>query len=142
MSTPSYQPAADETIAQFAELLFNRLFFQSDVALVSSTWAQDIAEDVFININGTTVPGPKFLELVKGFHATCVAKLEKHEDLVVTPHENGRTGTVSFSAKLVVHHKDGKVVDQSSVAIVQVGEKDGKRILLSLVEATLEKTRV
>ncbi|KAJ7682536.1 hypothetical protein DFH06DRAFT_1161430 [Mycena polygramma] len=142
MSTPeSSQPASDETIAQFVSRVFDRLFFQSDLALVNATWAQDIAEDVFISINGTVIPAPKFLELIQGFHANCVGKLEKHQDLVVAPQNNGRTGSVAYSAKLVVYHKDGKIVDQSSVAIVQVGEKDGKRIVMSLVETTAEQTR-
>jgi hypothetical protein len=101
------------------------------------SWADNASH----SINGTTIPAPKFLELIKGFHANGVGKLEKHEDLVVAPQNNGRTGSVAHSAKLVVYHKDGKIVDQSSVVIVQVGERDGKRIMTSLVETTLENTR-
>ncbi|KAJ7731003.1 hypothetical protein DFH07DRAFT_781429 [Mycena maculata] len=138
----SYQPAADETLSQFASLLFDRIFFQPDVAVAVSTWNQDVAEDAFVNINGNTIPAATFLELVKGFHATGVGKLEKSTDLLVAPKDPaGRTGTVAQSANIVVYHKDGKIVDQASVTIVQVEEKDGKRIMTSLVETTVETTR-
>ncbi|KAJ7619518.1 hypothetical protein FB45DRAFT_160639 [Roridomyces roridus] len=143
MSPASHQPAANETIDDFVSLLFQRLIYQDNLEVVEASWAQDVAEDVYISINGTILLGAKYLELVKGFHATAAAKLQKKEMLVVAPgkDDGGRTGTVSSSAQVLVMHKDGKVVDQSSVLIVQVGEKDGRRIMTSLVEVTLEKTR-
>ncbi|KAJ7619509.1 hypothetical protein FB45DRAFT_160516 [Roridomyces roridus] len=139
----SYHPAADETIGQFSSLLFKRLFFQCDLTIVNSSWEHDVAKDAFISVNGTIMPPATFLELIKDFHSTSVATLEKEETLLMAPKDpEGRTGTVAQTAQLVVKHQDGKiVVDQSSVTIMQVGEEDGRRKMTSLVETTVERMR-
>jgi hypothetical protein len=49
MTTQTYQPAPNETLGQFVDLLFQRLFFnQNDMPLVLSTYENDVAPDAYI----------------------------------------------------------------------------------------------
>ncbi|KAJ7684495.1 hypothetical protein DFH06DRAFT_1155828 [Mycena polygramma] len=136
MTTQTYQPAANETLSQFVDLLFKRLFFnQNDMPLVLSTWENDVASDAQIEVNGKHIPAAGFLEIIKQFHTTSFAKLTTLEDLVVVPDLASRTGVVAQLSKFTVHNKaDSKVSEQISVTIVKVGEKDGRRIMTGLVE--------
>jgi hypothetical protein len=49
MTTQTYQPAPNETLGQFVDLLFQRLFVnQNDMSLVLSTYENDVAPDAYI----------------------------------------------------------------------------------------------
>ncbi|KAJ7864039.1 hypothetical protein B0H13DRAFT_2281970 [Mycena leptocephala] len=137
MTTQTYQPAPNETLGQFADLLFQRLFFnQDDMPLVLSTYENDVAPDAYIDINGKNMTAAAFLEVTKEFHRTSLAKLTTIEDLVVVPLDPAaRTGVVAQISKFTVTNKaDGKVSEHKSVTIVKVGEKEGRRVMISLVE--------
>ncbi|KAJ7221661.1 hypothetical protein GGX14DRAFT_388796 [Mycena pura] len=138
MTTPTYQPAPNETLGEFVDLLFKRLFFiENDMALVTLTFENDVAADAEIAINGSSMPASAFLDILKDFHATAVAKLTKTEDLVVVPSDAGaRSGVVAQHLTFTSTSKtDGKVAEHVSVLIVKVQEKEGKRVMTSLVEA-------
>ncbi|KAJ7473631.1 hypothetical protein B0H11DRAFT_2236462 [Mycena galericulata] len=124
MAVQTYQPAPNETLGEFVDLLFKRLFFTlNDFLLVLSTFENDVATDVVIEVNGKSFPPGDFLEVIKEFHATSIGNLTKIDDLAMSPFDAAaRTGV------------DGSVKEQVSVTIVKVEEKDGKRIMTSLVE--------
>ncbi|KAJ6606335.1 hypothetical protein DFH09DRAFT_1353485 [Mycena vulgaris] len=137
MSTQTYQPAPNETLGKFVDLLFQRLFFRGDdMPLVLSTFENDVAPDARIDFNGTKIPAAQFLELIKDFHATSRAEPTTIEDLAVTPLDPaGRTGVVAQVTKLTItSKKDSSVTKPVSVTIVKVEEKNGRRIMTSLVE--------
>ncbi|KAJ6606339.1 hypothetical protein DFH09DRAFT_1269335 [Mycena vulgaris] len=137
MSTQTYQPAPNETLGEFVDLLFQRLFFRGDdMPLILSTFENDVAPDALIDVNGTKMSAAKFLEIIKDFHATSRAELTTIEDLAVAPLDPaGRTGVVAQVTKLTVTlKKDSSVTKQVSVTIVKVEEKNGRRVMTSLVE--------
>ncbi|KAJ7168405.1 hypothetical protein C8R43DRAFT_149852 [Mycena crocata] len=137
MATQTYQPAQNETLGEFVDLLFQRLFFnQDDMPLVLSTFANDVAVNATIDVNGKSLSTATFLEIIKDFHKTSLAKLTTIEDLAVAPlDEAARTGVVAQVSKFTVTNKaDGKVKEQVSVTIVKVEEKEGRRVMTSLVE--------
>ncbi|KAK7035834.1 hypothetical protein R3P38DRAFT_2909272 [Favolaschia claudopus] len=141
MATRTYQPAPNETLGQFVDLLFQRLFFyRDDMPLVFPTWENDVLADVAIELNGKHLTPPAFFELIKNFHETSFGKLLSIEDLVVVPLDPAaRTGVVSQISKFSVTNKaDGKTTVNVSVTTVKVEEKDGRRIMTSLVEAQNE----
>ncbi|KAJ7460884.1 hypothetical protein B0H11DRAFT_155915 [Mycena galericulata] len=136
MALQTYQPAPNETLGEFVDLLFQRLFFTpNDLPLALSTFENDVAADAAVN--GKTFSTAGFLEAIKAFHATFIGKLTKTDDLAVSPFDAAaRTGVVAQVTKFAVTSKaDGSVKEQVSVTIVKVEEKDGKRVLTSLVEA-------
>ncbi|KAJ6546901.1 hypothetical protein B0H19DRAFT_1265882 [Mycena capillaripes] len=138
MPTQTYQPAPNETLGQFVDLLFQRLFFnQEDMPLVLSTFENDVAADALIEVNGTNFSPAAFLEVIKEFHTTSLATLTAIEDLVVVPLDSAaRTGVVAQISKFTVTNKaDAEVKEQVSVTVVKVEEKDGRRVMTSLVEA-------
>ncbi|KAJ7253401.1 hypothetical protein B0H12DRAFT_1323697 [Mycena haematopus] len=139
MAIQTYQPAPNETIGQFVDLLFQRLFFQEGMPLVLSTYENDIAADVSIELNGKKLTNAAFLDAVKEFQATTLAKLIMIEDLVVVPLDPAsRTGVVAQISKFTLTNKaDGKVSQHTSVTTVKVEEKEGRRIMTSLVEAQI-----
>ncbi|KAJ7131377.1 hypothetical protein C8R44DRAFT_871872 [Mycena epipterygia] len=137
MSNQTYQPAPNETLGEFVDLLFQRLVFQqSDMPLVFSTLENDIARDAVFDINGKNMSTAQYLEAIKDFHATSVAKLTKIEDLAVAPFDPaGRTGVVAQFSKFTVTSKtDGSVKNTVAVTVVKVEEKEGRRVMTSLVE--------
>ncbi|KAF7353743.1 hypothetical protein MVEN_01059700 [Mycena venus] len=137
MTTQTYHPAPNETLGQFVDLLFQRLFFnQSDMPLVLSTYENDVAADATIEINGKNMPTAAFLEVIKEFHTTSLAKLTTIEDLVVVPLDPAaRTGVVAQISKFTITNKaDRKVSEHVSVTVVKVEEKEGRRVMTSLVE--------
>ncbi|KAJ7802861.1 hypothetical protein B0H14DRAFT_2890573 [Mycena olivaceomarginata] len=116
MVVQTYQPASNETLGQFVDLLFQRLFFAHDaMPVVLSTYEND-------PVNGKHLSAAAFLEVTKGFHATSLAKLTTIEDLVV------------ISKFTITNKADGKVSEHVSVTIVKVEEKEGRRVMSSLVE--------
>ncbi|KAJ7500452.1 hypothetical protein B0H11DRAFT_2189359 [Mycena galericulata] len=138
MAVQTYQPAPNETLGEFVNLLFQRLFFTpNDLPLVLSTFENDVAADAAFEVNGNSFPTAGYLEAIKKFHATSIGKLTKIDDLAVSHFDAvARTGVVAQVTKFAVTSKaDGSVEEQVAVTIVKVDEKDGKRILTSLVEA-------
>ncbi|KAJ7864042.1 hypothetical protein B0H13DRAFT_2203820 [Mycena leptocephala] len=138
MTTQTYHPAPNETLGQFVDLLFQRLFFnQNDMSLVLSTYENDVAPDAYIDDNGKNMTTAAFLEVIKEFRKTSTAKLTTIEDLAVVPLDPAaRTGVVAQISKFTVTNKaDGKVSEHKSVTIVKVGEKEGRRVMTSYVEA-------
>ncbi|KAJ7253393.1 hypothetical protein B0H12DRAFT_1116980 [Mycena haematopus] len=139
MATQTYQPAPNETLSQFVDLLFQRVFFQEDIPLALSTYENDVAPTLRSSapINGKNMSAAAFLEMIKGFHATSLAKLTILEDLVVVPLDPAsRTGVVAQLSTFTITNKaDGKVSEHKLVTIVKVEEKEGRRIMTSLLEA-------
>ncbi|KAJ6500661.1 hypothetical protein C8R45DRAFT_978529, partial [Mycena sanguinolenta] len=131
--TQTYQPTPDETLGQFVDLLFQRLFFQDGMPLVLATYENDVATDAMMEC---AVSAAAYLEIIKGFHATATGKLTTIEDLVVVPLDPAsRTGVVAQISKFTITNKaDGKVSEDTAVTIVKVEEKEGRRIMTSLVE--------
>ncbi|KAJ7494268.1 hypothetical protein B0H11DRAFT_2190594 [Mycena galericulata] len=133
MAVQTYQPAPNETLGEFVDLLFQRLFFApNDLPLVLSTFENDVAADAAFEVSlpqGTWRP-------LKNFTLPRLEKLTKIDDLAVSHFDAAaRTGVVAQVTKFAVTSKaDGSVEEQVAVTIVKV-EKDGKRILTSLVEA-------
>ncbi|KAJ7090402.1 hypothetical protein B0H15DRAFT_948890 [Mycena belliarum] len=137
MSTQTYQPAPDETIGQFADLVFQRLFFQStDMALVDATFEHDVAPDASITANGKSMTPAEFLESIRGFHQIGVGKLLWIKDLAVVPYDPaGRTGIVAQHSMFSLTMKaDGSVKEFTSVALCKVEERNGRRVLASVAE--------
>ncbi|KAJ7484446.1 hypothetical protein FB451DRAFT_1232552 [Mycena latifolia] len=141
MSTSTYQPAPNETLGEFVDLLFQRLFFRDDneinMPLVLSSFEHDVAHDALIDLNGKAMSAAQFLELIKEFHATSLAKLETIKDLAVVPLDPaGRAGVVAqVSTFRVTSKADAKVTEHVSATIVKVEERGGRRVMVSLVEA-------
>ncbi|KAJ7490708.1 hypothetical protein FB451DRAFT_1220843 [Mycena latifolia] len=137
MPVQTYQPKPDETIGEFADLLFQRLFFQSeDMALVDLTFEHDVAPDAQIIANGHSATPAQFLEGIKAFHKAGIAKLLTIKDLALVPYDPAaKTGIVAQLSTFSLKSKeDGSVKEHTSVALCKVEERNGKRVLTSVVE--------
>ncbi|KAJ7272974.1 hypothetical protein C8J57DRAFT_1467393 [Mycena rebaudengoi] len=136
MAKQTYQPTATETLGEFVDLLFQRLFFKGDMPLALSTFENDVTADAVIDINGKNMTAAAFLELIKEFHASSVAKLKTIEDLAVVPADPaGRAGVVAQVSTFTTAPKaDGKEKEHKSVTIVKVEEREGRRVMTMLAE--------
>jgi hypothetical protein len=77
-----------------------------------------------------------FVEILKGFQATSVAKLVAIEDLATAPADPaGRTGVVAQVSTFTVTSKaDGTAKEHKAVTTVKVEEREGRRVMTKLTE--------
>jgi hypothetical protein len=90
-----------------------------------------------VSINGQKVAPATYLESIKKFHTTSVAKLITIEDLSVSHADSTRRASVvaQLSKFTVTSKTDGKVVENKAVTIVKVEEREGRRVMTMLTEA-------
>ncbi|KAJ7460282.1 hypothetical protein FB451DRAFT_1270889 [Mycena latifolia] len=122
----------NQTPSQFVSELFERLLFQGDGSQVVSIFEKDIAADARININGQGLSPAQFLDSLKEFHNTTVAKLTAPmEDLAVVPLDAaGHSAVLGRVVKTKHTNKtDGKVFNQVGVTIIKVEEKGGRNVV-------------
>ncbi|KAI1630013.1 hypothetical protein EDD37DRAFT_77730 [Exophiala viscosa] len=125
-------------VADFVDSFFTNTLFQADDKLAASVLATELASDANIVINGTSLTGSDFVNLITTqFRSAFSASIVEIKDLnIATTNDSGSTGVVGqWTAYVTKGKEDGKEIKQSATTIVKVEERDGKNVVTGLWEA-------